>query len=123
MPHWWSSVLPASSSGDKTPESRSTSLPSSAESGVGDGDVPRRLEIVDLSRGGMKLLGAESLVTADTVEVAVDLGSGRLALTGRVVMSYPGPGGVRISHIAFSEELSAALGIIDDFVNRHLNDD
>lgn len=84
---------------------------------------PEEAHIVDLSRGGMKLLGGASLVTADTVEVAVDLGLGRLALTGRVVMSHPGPGGDRVSHIAFSEELSPALAVIDDYVGRRLNND
>ena len=64
----------------------------------------QKVRIADLSVGGLKLVGAVTLATVDTVNVIVDLGQGPVSLDGRVVMSYPTSDGSRVAHVAFEGE-------------------
>jgi hypothetical protein len=62
------------------------------------------VRIADLSVGGLKLIGAVTLATIDTVVIDADLGEGPVSLGGRVVMSYPTSDGSRVAHVAFSND-------------------
>jgi hypothetical protein len=65
---------------------------------------PQTVRIADLSAGGVKLIGAVTLATVDTVVIDADLGHGPVSLDGRVVMSYPTSDGTRVAHVAFAED-------------------
>lgn len=81
---------------------------------------PEEARIRDLSKGGLRLAGLNRAEPGDRIEVAVDLGSGRVAVTGRVVMAYADPAGGRVAHVAFSGELAGALSVIDAYVTRRM---
>jgi hypothetical protein len=56
--------------------------------------------IVDLSRGGLKLI-AGPIDIGDTVLISVDLRDRTLELVGRVLLAYPDQRGNRVAHVAF----------------------
>jgi hypothetical protein len=56
--------------------------------------------IVDLSRGGLKLI-AGPVDIGDTVLISVDIRDQPLELVGRVLLAYPDDSGNRVAHVAF----------------------
>jgi PilZ domain len=56
--------------------------------------------IVDLSRGGLKLI-AGPVDIGDTVLISVDIRDRPLELVGRVLLAYPDDRGNRVAHVAF----------------------
>jgi hypothetical protein len=77
----------------------------------------RSVQIVDLSHGGARAVGAIDLSTGDTVVLDLDVGSGIVTAPGRVAMAYPDGHGRRVNHIAFDAPDAPELAGIDAFLS------
>jgi len=79
---------------------------------------PAKVQVIDLSHGGAKVVGVTSAAIGDTVIFDVELGGAPLSATARVAMTYPDGEGRRVSHLAFStvEEPGPAILGIDRYL-------
>jgi hypothetical protein len=80
---------------------------------------PQACRVVDLSTGGLRMVGPLKLFLGDTVEVTVNLGSGLVALRGRVALSYGAAAGNRVIHVALDQHGSRQCQALVDFCARH----
>jgi hypothetical protein len=79
---------------------------------------PSSVDVIDLSHGGVKIVGTTATETGDTVIIDLDFGRGPISATARVAMAYPDGTGRRVSHLAFTppEDSDAALAGIDRYL-------
>ncbi len=86
--------------------------------------IPYHALVADFSHGVLKLDGARPLRQGDTVEVTMQLADTKMALLGRVVLSYPSPRlgepGSTDAHVAFLEGQGRGIEAVDRFVAEQL---
>jgi hypothetical protein len=90
---------------------------------------PQACRVVDLSPGGLRMVGPIELFLADAVEVTVNLGSVLVALRGRVALSYAAAAADRVIyaaaaadrvvHVALDQHDSQQCEALVDFCARH----
>jgi len=79
--------------------------------GQGHRTPPQEVDIIDLSRGGAKVVGRARATTGDRVILEVELATGPVEADARVVMTYPDGHGRRVSHLAFTRIEEPTPGI------------
>jgi len=84
---------------------------------MGRGGVDGDVEVLDLSMGGMRILGSDELRTGDVVELTISEAGPTLTLTGLVVGNSEAEAG-RCSHIAFTRLAPTTLEHIGQLVDR-----
>jgi hypothetical protein len=80
---------------------------------------PHAGRVNDLSPGGLRMVGPLKLFFADAVEVTVNLGSGLVALRGRIALAYAAAAGDRVIHVALDQHRSRQCETLVDFWARH----
>lgn len=84
---------------------------------MGRSGIDRDVEVVDLSMGGMRIMGTGELRTGDVVELTISEAGPTLTLTGLVVGNSEIAAGP-CSHIAFTRLAPTTLEHIGQLVDR-----